>query len=102
MLSEADCLLNPGATLARCRRMRPDGGVLEIGVLHLDHDRRAYRAQPHGGEIDTAWHPTIQAARDALYELVVEELYERQASLRNKLRRVREDLALLDALGEGE
>ena len=102
MLIDADYLLDRDAGIVRCRRKRPDGGVLEIGVLHFDHDQGAYRVQPHDGAIDGTWHRSMGRAMDALYELVVEDLYERRELLRNELRRVREDLALLDELPQLE
>jgi hypothetical protein len=102
MLIDADCPLDPDSAIVRCRRSRPDGSVMEIGVLHFNHDQGAYRVQPDGGAVDRTWHRTRELAMDALYELVVEDLYARQARLRNELRGVREDLALLDALPQLE
>jgi hypothetical protein len=102
MLIDADCPLDPDSNIVRCRRRRPDGGELEIGLLHFDRDHGAYRVQPAGGAIDAICHRTREQAMDALYELVVEDLYERQVCLRNELRGVREDLAVLGALPQLE
>ena len=95
MLDEADCPIDPESDIVRCRRLRPDGTALELGLLHFDHDRREYRVQPDGAEVDSAWYPTMGMAMDALYEHVVERLAWQQVRLSNDLWKIREDLALL-------